>query len=262
MCTLTVLPRGDEWIVTMNRDERRDRGEDGDLHRDGAAAYPRDAVTGGTWFGVNRCGLVLALLNRYDQPPEPTAPSRGRLIPEALAARTPDEVRAVLARLQSERENPFDLVIVSREGIERLTWTGRVSRRRSHPPSRPWFFTSSSERADEVGAYRERLFRAFVDTLPQHDRPSERGLLEARILEHFHLGTVPGHERASILMERETTHTKSVAQAVLAPDGVRLSYWPEEEIARHRHARVPAAALRPRTLRLRSGRVPVPSARE
>lgn len=232
-------------VVTMNRDERRDRAEARDLHRDEATTYPQDALTGGAWFGVNRFGLALALLNRYDRPINPAAGSRGRLVPAALSARSPGEVRAALEMTCSAQDSPFDLFIVSADQVERLSWNGRDLRRRRHHLPGPCFFTSSSERAASVRRFRSRIFAAVLDELSHSaDGPRRAG---EQLLERFHFGIEPGRERASVLMQRDATHTKSITRAVLSPSGVCLSWWPEEEIARHVHSGVPVGELRPRT---------------
>ena len=72
MCTLTVYSGKKRCVVTMNRDELRTRKEAGVLHsksiNDIRFFHPVDLVSGGTWFGVNNQGVILALLNRYQAP--------------------------------------------------------------------------------------------------------------------------------------------------------------------------------------------------
>lgn len=90
MCTLTIVSTENGLAITMNRDEQRTRAEIGTLlsgrseaHRL-TYAYPLDGLHGGTWMGANSRGIVLALLNRYQDPTRPDAESRGLIISELI----------------------------------------------------------------------------------------------------------------------------------------------------------------------------------
>ena len=53
----------------MNRDELRTRQETNEILNQSSDLtnyyHPVDLLSGGTWFGYNNKGLVMALLNRY-----------------------------------------------------------------------------------------------------------------------------------------------------------------------------------------------------
>lgn len=82
----------------------------------------RDLAAGGTWLGVTRDGRFAFITNIRDPARhDPTAPSRGALVPEILA----DEAhpRAVLARVRASalRHNGFNLVAGSTDGFARTS---------------------------------------------------------------------------------------------------------------------------------------------
>lgn len=228
----------------MNRDERRERAEAPDVRRNTTSAFPVDPSSGGTWFAVNRFGLVFALLNRYDRPAAPGAQSRGRLITAALSAPTLDEACEAVTGNLDRLDTPFDLFVVSRSLLQRVTWNGRRLRRRRHPLAAPLLFTSSSERAESVRRFRARRFKAFASRLPErghHDGHTIAGM----VLAHFHAVCETGRESMSVCMQREAAHTKSICQAVVSSSGVRLAWWPEGELARHLTDGIPVDGLRP-----------------
>jgi uncharacterized protein with NRDE domain len=68
MCTVTVLRSPERLLLTMNRDERRTRGEELAPRKAGGGSSPAwigpaDGAKGGTWFGANDRGIMACLLN-------------------------------------------------------------------------------------------------------------------------------------------------------------------------------------------------------
>lgn len=114
MCTLIVsvgqYPSA-PLLVAANRDELRQRpaspphrwvGED--------FVAPRDDQAGGTWLGLTKRGLFVAVTNRYPSDRHPDRESRGTLVLEALRASSAAALRAQLAPLTAERFNTFHLL--------------------------------------------------------------------------------------------------------------------------------------------------------
>src|SRR5262249_36728407 len=91
MCTVVILRRPDAaWPVLFasNRAERAGRpwGPPGHHWPDRAEVVAgRDDLAGGSWLGVNKSGVVAAILNRHGTlGPAPGLRSRGELVLEAL----------------------------------------------------------------------------------------------------------------------------------------------------------------------------------
>jgi len=225
MCTLSIIPNDGQLIVTMNRDERRDRPESGEMHVTRDAAYPSDAGTGGTWFGFNRHGLILAVLNRYDVPQRDSTLSRGRFIPALLSASNIEEAMEKFTALHSKGDNPFELVLMSKGRILHVQWDGQRVERKNHDAKIPFFLTSSSEYTATAIPLRQKLFNEFLQSHPVNGRDA------TAILRDLHLSGAAGQENLSIFMQRESKHTKSITQAVLSSDGVAATYYPERQLA-------------------------------
>jgi hypothetical protein len=123
VCTVVLLIRpGHDWplILAANRDERLDRAWDPP-----AAHWPaapgviagRDRSGGGTWMGINRHGVVAAVLNRQGSlGPAAGKRSRGELPLVALAHRSASEAAQAVAALDAGGWRSFNLVLADRDG--------------------------------------------------------------------------------------------------------------------------------------------------
>ena len=220
MCSLSIIERAGQRFITMNRDEARSRHEYPTLHLDSPnVVYPRDAQAGGTWFGVNDSGIVLALLNRYQDPQVQGKRSRGWLIPELLTLSTLDAMRGhIQSKVSVADYNPFDLVFIDAKQIYQLSWNGSQASWKTH--AAPCFFTSSSLRPLEVIALRHTTFAQWQAN--SNDAPLDA---EA-ILQQLHWVETADPETA-IRMRRAQTHSKSLCQVTLESHSLHLRYWNE-----------------------------------
>jgi hypothetical protein len=76
----------------------------------------RDRLAGGTWFGVNKAGVVAAVLNRSGTlGPRPGRRSRGELPLIALAAGTAAAAAARITALDASRYRAFNMVVADRD---------------------------------------------------------------------------------------------------------------------------------------------------
>src|SRR4051794_19189903 len=96
MCLLAVfchLAADAPLVVAANREERYDRGGEPPAVRPGPLPFVAgiDPAHGGTWFGVNARGVVVAVTNRAKTHPPMSPKSRGLLARELLASATAAE---------------------------------------------------------------------------------------------------------------------------------------------------------------------------
>ncbi|MBW4092018.1 MAG: NRDE family protein [Proteobacteria bacterium] len=132
MCTVVLLLRPDHALPVLlaaNRDEMLDRAWDPPgtwwPDRPGVVAG-RDRSGGGTWMGVNRHGLVAAVLNRPGSlGPAPGKRSRGELPLLALEHASVAAGTAAIAALDAGAWRSFNLVLADRTGAVVLRGLGR-----------------------------------------------------------------------------------------------------------------------------------------
>jgi uncharacterized protein with NRDE domain len=101
MCVLALWLGADPdtpMIVAANRDEFFARPAAPPSEIEAGIIAGRDLQAGGTWLGVNRHGLFVAVTNRREPPRTPEALSRGLLTLEALRCRALGCVEALVAR--------------------------------------------------------------------------------------------------------------------------------------------------------------------
>ncbi|MGH7154895.1 MAG: NRDE family protein [Acetobacteraceae bacterium] len=118
---MVVLIRPEHtWPVMLaaNRDERLDRPWDSPAHwwpeRPGIVAG-RDRTAGGTWMGVNRHGVVAAVLNRPGSlGPAPGKRSRGELPLLALDHASAEQAAAAISALDAGAWRSFNMVVADR----------------------------------------------------------------------------------------------------------------------------------------------------
>ncbi|PKH03053.1 hypothetical protein CXF72_08165 [Psychromonas sp. MB-3u-54] len=228
MCTLSVLRLSNSLVITMNRDEARLRHEAGlkQQQKNGVERlYPIDGQAGGTWFGVNNHGVVLALLNRYQDPQSSTAPTRGNIIPQALAYGNVKLVKKHLSEQSYQYYNPFDLVLMSGRECLHLSWNGRHLS--THNVCQAALLLSSSAlNTEAVLAKRQRHFQQWLAQLPE--------LSAAEVLQKIHLQHNPDSQGDSVLMDRSDAHSKSICQVLLDANYCEFNYYSEASLQQWR----------------------------
>jgi uncharacterized protein with NRDE domain len=228
MCTLSVLRLSNSLVITMNRDEARLRHEAGlkQQQQDGLERlYPIDGQAGGTWFGVNNHGVVLALLNRYQDPQSSTAPTRGNIIPQALAYGSFNLVKKHLSEQSYQYYNPFDLVLIYGSKCLHLSWNGQHLS--THNVSQAALLLSSSAlNTEAVLAKRQQHFQQWLAQSPE--------LSAAAVLQQIHLQHDLGSRGDSVLMDRSDAHSKSICQVLLDANCCEFNYYPEASLQQWR----------------------------
>ena len=199
----------------MNRDEVRSRDETNEIEQHDGIFYPVDKTAGGTWFGYNEHGTVMALLNRYQDKQIETENSRGLIIPALLKSHN---ISVDLDKLLEKDFNPFDLIIINHIQIIHCCWNGKelsISTK-----SYPFFISSSSIDPQRVLNFRTRKFFDF-------EAKSGRN-----ILTDLHLVQDINNTSASIYMSRDITHTKSISQLCLKSESLNYHYFTEESLTK------------------------------
>lgn len=121
MCTLAIYFRmlaDYPIVVAANRDEQYDRPSAPPQRLESAPGIVagRDLRAGGTWLGINRHGVLAAMLNRRINSSNTAvadARSRGLLCMDLLARRSAADADAWL-RAQDDRYNPFTALAADR----------------------------------------------------------------------------------------------------------------------------------------------------
>lgn len=228
MCTVTAFTTGHGFTVTMNRDESRLRPEKG-MHVNNDIMYPVDAEAGGTWMGANSAGVVICLLNRYQDTSHLGAKSRGKIIPRLLQAGDISSVIQKVDALKVKQFNPFDLLVFSQTLSRGYQWNGEDLIPYTLDLNSGVMKTSSSVDTAQVISHRQKL---FTHLLEKYSFGKNKEPLIEHVLRSFHLNREPGHGSRSICMERVNTHTKSISQVSISNQSLDFYYTPEQYLNR------------------------------
>ncbi|MGY5451546.1 NRDE family protein [Agarivorans sp. MS3-6] len=224
MCTLSVLRLTDHTVITMNRDEARSRHEAGIKRQHQGKQqqlYPVDGQAGGSWFGINNHGVVLALLNRYQDPQRSEAPTRGQIIPQALAYGSAISVSQHLAAQDYQLYNPFDLVFIAATISQHFSWNGQQLTLTNLDQS-AFQFSSSAINTEQVLSSRKQRFDQWL----QHTLSASA----ASVLQKIHLQQCQKNRQHSVLMDRHDAHSKSICQVLLGANTSQFDYYPEQSL--------------------------------
>ncbi len=214
MCTVTMHSNADGLVITMNRDERIERHETGwNFNTKSSAnyAYPVDGISNGSWFGIHSSGIILCLLNRYQDHTKITETSRGEIILQALSQE--NKITTWLNdEFDAENFNPFRLLVFQQQSIDIFDWDNSTLNHQQIL-NRPWFITtSSSQNAEFIIPYRQRLFANWLK-----NKPTQTKIID------FHLRQNSNAKSESILMSRKHSHTKSLTQCIVDNKNRRIN---------------------------------------
>ncbi|MBL4773476.1 MAG: NRDE family protein [Alcanivoracaceae bacterium] len=234
MCTLSIFRQPTQTIITMNRDEARNRYEANIIKQVNNNTiqffYPIDQLSTGTWFGFNNYGIVLALLNGYHQPHTDNAKSRGCIIPSLLKFDNLRQIEQKIDILLQHNFNPFDLVYTDTTRVIKFNWNGtnllkdELSLQYTSNPQ-AYMFSSSSVDTQNILSKRADIFSAFRSNNAAYlDNPEY-------ILSNLHLQQDNSDSSGSILMSRFETHTKSISQIVMNNKKLDYYYIDETQMA-------------------------------
>ena len=208
--------------MVCNRDEKRSRpaAQPPAVHRlpNGAAVWPVDPLSGGTWIGMNDAGVAMVLLNRSAgniQIPE-KAVSRGTIVPRLLRHHDIEDVIGESHTLLFGRYEPFTLLVLHRRATVTITQTnGRMAIERAALLT-PLLLTSSSLGDEIVTPPRRALFERLVEN-------SESPVRGQRA---FHRHAWPERPEVSVYMRRPDAATVSRTTVDVTPNGASICYTP------------------------------------
>lgn len=222
MCTLTFIPRGEGYLLAMNRDERTTRGVAEPPARydlEGIQAiYPRD-TEGGTWIAASNLGIAFALLNWNDVAPGgPKIRSRGEVIPALITGHSLRDAQSALGRMDLTGVLPFRLV-----GLfpgENVVCEWRWNQREMS--SRPLAWAEQHWYSSSLGDQKASLTRGAA--CESASREADAGSLAW--LRRLHASHDAARGPFSLCVHREGVETLSYTEVSCTPQTVQCNYFP------------------------------------
>jgi hypothetical protein len=174
---------------------------------------PSDGDHGGSWIGVNDCGVALCLLNRYqDQKSDPASSftSRGLLVAELLDSSSQTQAQSRIIGRDLAQFQPFTLAVLEAgKDCLLIEWNGRNLFARNGEEAMP--LVSSSIDQEGATRARQRLFE-------------EIEVIDASSLLAFHRSHAPARGPHSPCMHREDARTVSFSRIEVAARSISFFY--------------------------------------
>jgi len=235
MCTVSFLPVGAsaaDFILTSNRDETPLRPALLPAWQDlpeGRWFGPRDPLSGGSWFGTDGEHWALCVLNgafvKHDKR-LPYSRSRGRLIPEFLAA---GSTAAFLSGSNFEGMEPFTFLIVQFGvgpcSLLELRWDGERLHQRYLSAQEPHLWSSATLYNAEQAAIKKRW---FTDWLAE-----QAGIYTQEAIFRFHQHAGVGDPALDLVMNRGSVRTTSISSLALQNSTLQMRFLQIEPLEAH-----------------------------
>ncbi len=211
MCTVSILPTENGYLIGGNRDELKTRPKarppSVSITKGIRYISPTDTQAGGTWIAVNEKGLAACLLNRYtdnfEQDFGNIEPiSRGTIIPTVISAKTIREALDLFkSKIEPDSFRPFTLLLFNQESeliAHRIDWNGKELKIKKDI-STPTIFVSSGKMQSEVAKVRTEIFKHYL-------KSNDYGL---ELVKLFHTHKIPDNGAFSVAMMQEMVQTVS-----------------------------------------------------
>lgn len=162
MCTVSYIPHPDGFVLSSNRDERKDRRKAHvpGFHRwnDYPVCAPIDPEGNGTWLAASESGRVLCLLNggrKSQNFPTNGTQSRGLLLKNFW--QTADPV-SFYASVPFSDFQPFTLILAEPQSLMVISWDGLEPALEILDPGKPAIWSSTTIYLPAIQRRRETWF--------------------------------------------------------------------------------------------------------
>jgi len=216
MCTVTLIPIRNSYLITSNRDEKISRKSAIPPDIYGKLIFPRDAEAGGTWIAMHENGNAAVLLNGAFEKHIPNPPykqSRGITLLNVIDSDLPS---SEFIRMDLTGIEPFTIVIIVHDNPYECCWDGKMKFGTRLRKQKPYIWSSATLYDKGTILKREQW---FIDFLRRNPDPTQEDIL------HFHLFTGDGDPQNDLQMTRVNEYsTVSITSISVAPGYSGMKY--------------------------------------
>ncbi len=210
MCTLSFIPTKNKVFITSNRDEdvRRGLALEPAVYKinEKEILYPKDPLSGGTWFAVREQEAIMVLLNGAEEKHKRIPPyqkSRGIILLDLIGSE--DSLKA-WDNINLDRIEPFTIVFYNKQELYQWRWNGIIKTTTKLDPVKPYIWSSSTLYSKEIRMMREKWFFDFL----------ENDFKDAESIIHFHkYGGSIDKQNGFQINRNQTLITQNITQAIL-----------------------------------------------
>lgn len=220
MCTVTIFPtKNNGFVLTSNRDEAPSRQSLApELYniKETRLLFPKDVVSGGTWFGISDKNRIVCVLNGGYLGHERKRTYRLSRGVVALDVLSYDDIYAAMNAYNLIDIEPFTMVIVDwNNGLKffELVWDGD-KRHISQLPLKPKIWSSSTLYDAKMQNERKDWFNAY----------NTKYNLKAETVLRFHKTAGNNNLEYGLIMNRDYVKTTSITQVEKIGDSLNMRY--------------------------------------
>lgn len=207
MCTLTLIPKGNRFVLTSNRDEKVGRETlpiDFYEINQQQMLFPKDEVSGGTWIATKEQQMICLLNGGFKNHEKKYfyRHSRGLVVTEILAK---ENLKKSLETYNCEDLEPFTLVAIDwRNDLSfyQLVWDGTKKHFKQLDSNKCHIWSSSTLYDDEMKKKRQDWFNDFK----LNNEITKETMLR------FHKTGGIGNEFYDLVIKRGDLQTRSITQ--------------------------------------------------
>jgi hypothetical protein len=219
MCTVSFLASKNAFVFTSNRDEHIARAaiEPKSYLINGATIFfPKDPLAGGTWFGVNKNGTIIVLLNGAEFKHKHLPPynrSRGLVVLEMISNKNSIDF---WNDINLQNVEPFTLVLFQEQNLYQLRWNGEQKFKVVLNVNEKHIWSSSTLYSKEIAQNRAKWFFDFTNSLKE---------ISSADMLNFHENTHTENTENGLVMKRsDVLKTISITQTVIYKNHIYLIY--------------------------------------
>ena len=220
MCTVSIIPVRETFIITSNRDEKTNRKDaippGMSLYSGQKLFYPKDGDAGGTWIVMKENGDAAVLLNGAficHRAEPPYRLSRGTILLDIISTERPS---VTFTKINLQDIEPFTLILLESNSLYEFRWDGTEKYCKQLSINRPYIWSSATLYDGFVVKKREQWFASFLNshpTLTQQDVMS------------FHQFSGDGDKKNDLRMTRDGLYsTVSITSIFLTKDRANMKY--------------------------------------
>lgn len=220
MCTVSLIPVKNKFVLTSNRDEAIGRETlpiDCYQKGDTRMLFPKDQVAGGTWIAVSEKDQMICLLNGGYQDHTKLKNyrhSRGVVVTDILSEKSLFEA---MTNYNCENLEPFTLVGVDWSNdlaFYELVWDGKTKHLQKLDTSKSHIWSSSTLYTDEMKQMRRDWFA---------DYQAKNEMTKNSIIK-FHKEGGVGNDFYDLQIKRGNLQTRSITQVSIEDDAAVMKY--------------------------------------
>jgi uncharacterized protein with NRDE domain len=219
MCTVSYIATLTGAIITSNRDEHVLRAAlppQKYIYNNKTLLFPKDLLSGGTWYATDGIGKVLVLLNggakKHAHLP-PYRRSRGLIVLDLISV---EDTISEWESIDLNEVEPFTIVLFSKNELHQLQWSGKDKSKLTLDASKNHIWSSSTLYAANIRTQRAEWFTKFVE---------KEVPLSPKKMFDFHRYTENSDATNGLVISRnKVLKTLSITQTIFNSTSVKMHY--------------------------------------